>query len=357
MNQKIEVIYEDRDLIVCRKLPGIPVQTAKLAQLDMVSLLRNYYIEKGEEDTQIFVVHRLDQPVEGVIIFARNQRAAAELSRQSRERKMDKIYLALAEGIFTEPSGVLEDYLWHDRKTNSSRVVEQGTQGAKMARLAYEVENVYHMQDNSADKIFDRQVQQLSDIIVTTDTNYVFQLYYNESYGKKFIEYIGRNTGKGTEWYPKLKASYEEGKITAKAMEKTSETIEKLELIYRGGLVDQREGNSPELNAEFNVTQTGWYILRATSSTGKLRYAWVRAANTLLAPKIEINTAGEQENGWYGKDNVPVTVKITAASESTKGIYYSLDRWASEEYVDRKNSHNRKYKQSRNNNSIRLCNR
>lgn len=195
------------------------------------------------------------------------------------------------------------------------------------------------------------------DIIVTTDTNYVFQLYYNESYGKKFIEYIGRNTGKGTEWYPKLKASYEEGKITAKAMEKTSETIEKLELIYRGGLVDQREGNSPELNAEFNVTQTGWYILRATSSTGKLRYAWVRAANTLLAPKIEINTAGEQENGWYGKDNVPVTVKITAASESTKGIYYSLDRWASEEYVDRKNSHNRKYKQSRNNNSIRLCNR
>lgn len=165
MNQKIEVIYEDRDLIVCRKLPGIPVQTAKLAQLDMVSLLRNYYIEKGEEDTQIFVVHRLDQPVEGVIIFARNQRAAAELSRQSRERKMDKIYLALAEGIFTEPSGVLEDYLWHDRKTNSSRVVEQGTQGAKMARLAYEVENVYHMQDNSADKIFDRQVQQLSDIV------------------------------------------------------------------------------------------------------------------------------------------------------------------------------------------------
>lgn len=162
MNQKLEIIYEDRDLIVCRKPPGIPVQTAKLAQLDMESLLRNYFMEKGEDNAQVFVVHRLDQPVEGVMVFARNQRAAAGLSRQSRERNMDKIYLALAEGVFAEPSGELEDYLWHDRKTNSSRVVKQGTQGAKQARLAYEVENVYHMQDYGADKYPDRQMQQLS---------------------------------------------------------------------------------------------------------------------------------------------------------------------------------------------------
>lgn len=162
--------------------------------------------------------------------------------------------------------------------------------------------------------------------------------------GKKFIEYIGRNTGEGAEWYPKLKAEYSEGTITAKGLERTSERIEKLELIYRGGLADQKTGSSSELRAEFNVSQTGWYIVRATSSTGKLRYAWVRAANTLLAPKIEINTSGEQENGWYGKDNIPVTVKITASSESTKGIYYSLDRWANEEYVERKNCDNRKYK-------------
>lgn len=157
-----------------------------------------------------------------------------------------------------------------------------------------------------------------------------------KAFGKKFIEYIGRSGEKAEDWYPKLKAEYSEGKITAKAIEKTSERIEKIELIYRGGLAGEKTGNSSELAAEFDVTQTGWYIIRATSSTGKQRYAWVRAANTLLAPKIEINTSGEQENGWYGKDNVAVTVKITASSESTKGIYYSLDRWSNEEYVEGK---------------------
>lgn len=159
MNQKMEIIYEDQDLVVCRKMPGIPVQTAKLVQLDMESRLRSYFMEKGEENTQVFVVHRLDQPVEGIMVFARNQRAASELSRQSRERKMVKIYLALAEGIFTEPSGVLEDYLLHDRKTNSSRVVKQGTSGAKYAKLTYEVEGVYDTQDYGVDS----QPQQPSD--------------------------------------------------------------------------------------------------------------------------------------------------------------------------------------------------
>lgn len=163
MNQKLEIIYEDRDLIVCRKPPGIPVQTAKLAQLDMGSLLRNYFMEKGEDNAQVFVVHRLDQPVEGVMVFARNQRAAAELSRQSRERNMDKIYLALAEGIFAEPSGELEDYLWHDRKTNSSRVAKQGIPGAKYAKLAYEVEDMYHIQDYGVNSQSSSQVQQSSD--------------------------------------------------------------------------------------------------------------------------------------------------------------------------------------------------
>lgn len=163
MNQKMEIIYEDQDLAVCRKPPGIPVQTAKLAQLDMVSLLRNYFMEKGEENLQVFVVHRLDQPVEGIMVFARNQRAAAELSRQSRERNMDKTYLALTEGRFAESSGVLEDYLWHDRKTNSSRVVKQGTPGAKQARLIYEVEDVYDIWDYGANSQHGRQAQEPSD--------------------------------------------------------------------------------------------------------------------------------------------------------------------------------------------------
>lgn len=146
---KLEIIYEDHDLIVCHKMPGIPVQTAKIGQQDMVSLLRNYFVNKGEKNTQVFVVHRLDQPVEGVIVFARNKQAAAELSRQSKEKNMDKCYLALAEGTFKEASGILEDCLLRDGKTNTSHVVAQGTPGAKCAKLRYEVEKEGKMDELS----------------------------------------------------------------------------------------------------------------------------------------------------------------------------------------------------------------
>jgi 23S rRNA pseudouridine1911/1915/1917 synthase len=142
MYKNVEVIYEDKEVVVCRKLSGVPVHTPRLGQQDMVSLLRNYFAVKGEENTQIFVVHRLDQPVEGIMVFARNKQAAANLSRQSRERSMDKCYLALVEGTFAEASGVLEDYLWQDKETNTSSVVAQGTPGAKHAMLRYQVEKV-----------------------------------------------------------------------------------------------------------------------------------------------------------------------------------------------------------------------
>lgn len=137
--QKLEIIYEDKELVVCHKMPGIPVQSAKLTQQDMVSLLRNYFAGK-KEPTDIYVVHRLDQPVEGVMVFARNQQSAALLSRQVQEKSMDKCYLALAEGVFQEPSGVLEDELLRDGRTNTSKVVPKGTKGAKTARLSYEVQ-------------------------------------------------------------------------------------------------------------------------------------------------------------------------------------------------------------------------
>ena len=153
MYKNVEIIYEDKEVVVCRKMPGFPVHTPRLGQQDMVSLLRNYFATKGEENTQIFVVHRLDQPVEGIMVFARNKQTAANLSRQSRERSMDKCYLALVEGTFAEESGVLEDYLWQDKETNTSSVVEQGTPGAKYAMLRYQVEKVIKPEEvNSRDE-------------------------------------------------------------------------------------------------------------------------------------------------------------------------------------------------------------
>ncbi len=153
MYKNLEILYEDSTVVVCRKMPGIPVYTPKFGQQDMVSLLRNYFANKGEGNTQVFVVHRLDQPVEGVMVFARNKQAAADLSRQSRERSMDKCYLAVVEGIFPEASGILEDYLLQDKTTNISAVVAQGTPGAKYAKLRYQVEKVICQQ--GSDKLYE----------------------------------------------------------------------------------------------------------------------------------------------------------------------------------------------------------
>lgn len=150
MKEQIQIIYEDETVVVCHKLPGIPVQTPKVGQQDMVSLLRNYYTRK-KENNQIFIVHRLDQPVEGVMVFARTKEAAANLSRQVQERQMDKQYLAVVEGKWKEKSGVLENYLLRDGRTNTSKVVPEGTKGAKRARLTYKVER--EMEENSLVKV------------------------------------------------------------------------------------------------------------------------------------------------------------------------------------------------------------
>lgn len=134
----IEIIYEDKDVIVCRKPSGIPVQTAKLGQKDMVSLLKNYRVQ-NKETAEIYMVHRLDQPVEGVMVFAKTKKSSASLSKQIQERTVDKYYWAVVEGVPKEWSGRLENELLRDGKTNTSKVVNSGTKGAKKAVLFYKV--------------------------------------------------------------------------------------------------------------------------------------------------------------------------------------------------------------------------
>ncbi len=138
MNMAMEILQEDNDIIVCRKPAGIPVQTAKAGQQDMVSLLKNYRAAKNEPP-EIYVVHRLDQPVEGLMVFSKNQKAAANLGRQIQGKTVDKYYYALVEGIPRPSEGKLTDYLLRDGRTNTSKVVKSGTAGAKKAVLEYRV--------------------------------------------------------------------------------------------------------------------------------------------------------------------------------------------------------------------------
>ena len=133
-----KILYEDDAILVCHKPAGVAVQTGRLGEADMESLLKNYRAGKGETPW-IGVVHRLDQPVEGVMVFAKTKEAAASLSRQMRERLAEKSYYAVTDWIPAQKKGMLEDYLIRDGRTYLSSVTERGAKGAKRAALAYEV--------------------------------------------------------------------------------------------------------------------------------------------------------------------------------------------------------------------------
>lgn len=95
---RTEIIYEDADLFVCYKPAGFAAQTASALQADLVSELKNYRKSRGESD-YIGLIGRLDQPVEGLMVIAKNPRAAGELEAAQAAGKIDKYYLALTQGL------------------------------------------------------------------------------------------------------------------------------------------------------------------------------------------------------------------------------------------------------------------
>lgn len=137
------IVYEDNVLLIIHKPAGIATQTSRVGQADVVSELKNYRKRKGE-DTYIGVIHRLDQPVEGLLVFAKNQSAAEKLSRQLQDNTLKKSYLALVQGELAQNSGgKLTNFLQKDNRTNLSKVVKEGTNGAKKAVLDWKCKKTY----------------------------------------------------------------------------------------------------------------------------------------------------------------------------------------------------------------------
>ena len=137
------ILYEDEAIIVTNKPAGIATQTARIGQQDMVSELKNYLAKKpeykGKGEPYLGVVHRLDQPVSGVLVFAKTKQEAAELSRQLNNNDMQKIYYAVVLGRPEQTEGRLENYLYKDGKTNLSMVVKEDFPEAKKAVLEYKL--------------------------------------------------------------------------------------------------------------------------------------------------------------------------------------------------------------------------
>lgn len=137
----LEILFEDTEIIVCYKPAGIPTQTSKMGEQDMVSMLKNYLYKKQTEKKEpyIAVIHRLDQPVEGLLVFAKTPFAAKELNKGLQGTGFGKYYKAVLWGVPEKSSDTLQDYLVKDGRTNTSRVGNQDEKDAKKAVLSYEV--------------------------------------------------------------------------------------------------------------------------------------------------------------------------------------------------------------------------
>lgn len=135
-----DVIYEDAQILVCKKPAGLAVQNASFGKKDLESMVKNKLAqERGKANPYLGIVHRLDQPVQGLVVFAKEAKAAASLSAQLQDGRMKKFYLAVTDGIPSSKEGELVSYLKKDGKRNMSEVVGSEVPGAKRASLYYRV--------------------------------------------------------------------------------------------------------------------------------------------------------------------------------------------------------------------------
>lgn len=138
---QLKVIYEDNHMIVVEKPVNIPSQGDKTGDIDLLTMVKQYIKEKYQKLGNVYLglVHRLDRPVGGVMVFAKTSKAAARLSNQVREKQFEKTYLTIVNGKMEKEKETLQDYLLKDERNNKSKVVPEGTKNSKLAILDYEV--------------------------------------------------------------------------------------------------------------------------------------------------------------------------------------------------------------------------
>ncbi|MCR5792517.1 MAG: RNA pseudouridine synthase [Lachnospiraceae bacterium] len=144
--EQLEVLYKDKDVIVVIKPEGVLSQSNRSLDYDMLNRVKNELSKEENGDCEAYLVHRLDRPVGGIMVFARNKKAAASLGKQLQDKTFRKKYLAVVTTkqsveITKEPI-LLEHMMRRDGKTNTSQIVEGKTKApadAKKAKLTYQV--------------------------------------------------------------------------------------------------------------------------------------------------------------------------------------------------------------------------
>ena len=151
----LSILYEDNHIIVVIKPAGLESQSGKSFAPDMVSEIRKHLashpqdIHKLTKETStaskypqppyVGVIHRLDRPVSGIMVYAKNPKAAASLSTSLQQGKIEKWYQAVICGKPVDNNGTYVDYLKQDKKNNCSRIVDKSDPESKRAELEYKV--------------------------------------------------------------------------------------------------------------------------------------------------------------------------------------------------------------------------
>ena len=132
---KLNVLYEDNHIIVVEKRPNVLCQSDYTKDLDLLTMVKEYIKEKYNKPGNVYIglVHRLDRPVGGIMVFARTSKAAARLSKIIQNHEMKKEYLLVCEGNINN-SGIFEDYI---EKKDTISVISNESHG-KYSRLEYD---------------------------------------------------------------------------------------------------------------------------------------------------------------------------------------------------------------------------
>lgn len=149
---KLNVLYEDNHIIVVEKIINVPVQEDSSKDLDMLTIVKDYIKEKYDKKGNVYLglVHRLDRPVGGVMVFAKTSKAASRLSEDVRLNQIHKTYLTIVHGKLDSNKGTLIDKLTKNTKTNTSYIDDKN---GKESVLEYEVLKYDKKEDLSLLKI------------------------------------------------------------------------------------------------------------------------------------------------------------------------------------------------------------
>ena len=137
----LNILYEVDQIIVVEKPVGIESQSNRTFEPDMVSEVKKHInsLSPKKGEPYVGVIHRLDKPVGGILVFGKTKEAAGALSKQVSGHQMEKKYLAVICGKPVDNFGTYVDYLWKDGKNNISKIVDKGITDAKRAELSYRV--------------------------------------------------------------------------------------------------------------------------------------------------------------------------------------------------------------------------